>query len=46
MHLAHLLLDEALSTLLGGDLRAVWGDPSPRPGVTLGPAGPLVLEKR
>ncbi|AWN24161.1 cytochrome P450 [Deinococcus irradiatisoli] len=41
MHLAHLMLDLALASL--PPLRAVRGDPTPRPGVTLGPAGPLVV---
>jgi cytochrome P450 len=45
MHLAHLLLEEALTTLLDGTLRPVWGDPTPRPGVTLGPSGPLMVER-
>ncbi|ADV68893.1 cytochrome P450 [Deinococcus maricopensis] len=45
MHLAHLLLDEALRTLLGAPLTACQGDPTPRPGVTLGPAGPLVVQR-
>ncbi|PYE53585.1 cytochrome P450 [Deinococcus yavapaiensis] len=46
MHLAHLLLEEALSLFVHGDLEARWGDPTPRPGVTLGPAGPLVVRFR
>ena len=46
MHLANLLLEEALLYLLeGGTLRPVRGDPTPRPGVTLGPAGPLIVER-
>nr|WP_221277016.1 cytochrome P450 [Deinobacterium chartae] len=43
MHLAQLLLEEALSGFLDGTLRPCGGDPRPRPGVTLGPAGPLHL---
>ncbi|AFZ68066.1 cytochrome P450 [Deinococcus peraridilitoris] len=46
MHLAHLLLEEALGLFLSGELSAVTGDPTPRPGVTLGPTGPLVLRFR
>ncbi|WP_425146151.1 cytochrome P450 [Deinococcus sp.] len=47
IHLANLLLEEALLYLLagGGALRPVRGDPTPRPGVTLGPAGPLIVER-
>ena len=45
IHLANLLLEEALLYVLesGKELRALHGDPSPRPGVTLGPSGPLVV---
>ncbi|WP_407569062.1 cytochrome P450 [Deinococcus altitudinis] len=45
MHLANLMLEEALTYLLevAPGLRALRGDPTPRPGVTLGPAGPLVV---
>ena len=45
MHLANLMLEEALTYLLetGPGLRALHGDPAPRPGVTLGPAGPLMV---
>ena len=39
MHLANLMLETALGRL--PPLRALRGDPTPRPGVTLGPAGPL-----
>ncbi|GGJ89706.1 cytochrome P450 [Deinococcus aquiradiocola] len=46
MHLANLMLEEALTLLLeNGPLRTVHGDPTPRPGVTLGPAGPLVVTR-
>ncbi|MFC4456307.1 cytochrome P450 [Deinococcus sonorensis] len=47
MHLAQLMLEEALLWLLedGRTPRALHGDPTPRPGVTLGPAGPLVVER-
>ncbi|WP_281260142.1 cytochrome P450 [Deinococcus planocerae] len=41
MHLAHLLILEALAAL--PPLAPVRGDPGPRPGVTLGPTGPLVV---
>ncbi|MEF2276930.1 cytochrome P450 [Deinococcus sp. YIM 134068] len=41
LHLAHLLILETLAAL--PPLRAVRGDPSPQPGVTLGPRGPLVV---
>lgn len=46
MHLANLMLEEALLFLLEErpQLRVVHGDPTPRPGVTLGPAGPLVVK--
>ncbi len=45
MHLANLMLEEALMFLLevAPGLQAIHGDPAPRPGVTLGPAGPLVV---
>ncbi len=45
MHLANLMLEEALLYLLevAPGLRPLHGDPTPRPGVTLGPAGPLVV---
>ena len=45
MHLANLMLEEALLYLLevAPELQAVHGDPTPRPGVTLGPTGPLVV---
>ena len=45
MHLANLMLEEALVYLLEvtSELQALHGDPTPRPGVTLGPAGPLVV---
>ncbi|WP_424951080.1 cytochrome P450 [Deinococcus sp.] len=45
MHLANLMLEEALLYLLevAPELRPLHGDPAPRPGVTLGPAGPLVV---
>ncbi|SMB79730.1 cytochrome P450 [Deinococcus hopiensis] len=46
MHLAHLLLDESLSALLGGELKPVRGNATLRPGVTLGPTGPLVVAYR
>ncbi|WP_420595435.1 cytochrome P450 [Deinococcus sp.] len=39
MHLANLMLEEALASL--PQLMALRGDPTPRPGVTLGPMGPL-----
>lgn len=45
MHLAHLLLDEALRGFTGGELEVRWGNPAARPGVTLGPAGPLVVRR-
>lgn len=41
MHLAHLLILEALAAL--PPLAPVRGDPTPRPGLTLGPTGPLVV---
>jgi cytochrome P450 len=46
MHLANLMLEEALLYLLevAPGLQTVHGDPAPRPGVTLGPAGPLVVK--
>jgi cytochrome P450 len=46
LHLANLMLEEALLYLLeaGKPLRALHGDPAPRPGITLGPAGPLVVK--
>ncbi|WP_407540272.1 cytochrome P450 [Deinococcus radiomollis] len=45
LHLANLMLEEALTYLLevASELQALHGDPAPRPGVTLGPAGPLVV---
>jgi cytochrome P450 len=43
MHLAQSMLEEALASLPA--LAAVRGDPTPRPGVTLGPAGPLVVRR-
>ncbi|GAA3997963.1 beta-carotene 2-hydroxylase CYP287A1 [Deinococcus rubellus] len=44
MHLANLMLETALGSL--PPLSAVRGDPTPRPGVTLGPAGPLRVRAR
>ncbi len=41
IHLANLMLELALASL--PPLSAVRGDPTPRPGVTLGPAGPLLV---
>ena len=41
MHLANLMLTRALGSL--PPLGAVRGDSTPRPGVTLGPAGPLIV---
>ena len=46
VHLANLLLTEALALFLEGDLIAVRGDPTPQPGVTIGPRGPLVVKYR
>lgn len=46
MHLANVLLEEALGLFVGGELSALRGDPTPRPGVTLGPTGPLVVRFR
>lgn len=46
LHLAQLMMEEALAALhrwAGGPLTALEGDPTPRPGVTLGPAGPLTV---
>jgi cytochrome P450 len=45
MHLANLMLEEALTYLLevAPGLKVLHGDPTPRPGVTLGPAGPLMV---
>jgi cytochrome P450 len=43
MHLARLLLDEALDAVLQLPLRALDGDPSPHAGVTIAPTGPLHL---
>ncbi len=45
MHLANSMIEEALALFLGGDLTALRGDPSPRPGVTLGPVGPLWVRR-
>lgn len=44
MHLAHLMILEALATL--PPLERVRGNATPRPGVTLGPAGPLLVRER
>ncbi|ANE42584.1 cytochrome P450 [Deinococcus puniceus] len=44
MHLAHLMILEALATLPA--LEPMRGNATPRPGVTLGPAGPLVVRER
>ncbi|WP_221089305.1 cytochrome P450 [Deinococcus aquaedulcis] len=41
MHLAQLLILDTLASL--PPLRAVGGDPTPQPGLTLGPRGPLVV---
>lgn len=41
MHLAQLLILEVLAAL--PPLTAVFGDPRPRPGITLGPTGPLIV---
>lgn len=46
VHLANLLLTEALALFLDGDLIAIRGDPTPLPGVTIGPRGPLVVRYR
>ncbi len=43
MHLAELIVGVALEAL--GGLRASWGNPSPVAGVTLGPKGPLWVER-
>ncbi|WP_406585085.1 cytochrome P450 [Deinococcus aetherius] len=43
LHLAHLLILEALAAL--PPLTPVRGDPTPRPGVTLGPTGPLIVRR-
>ena len=47
MHLANLMLEEALLWLMEGgrELHSLGGDPTPRPGVTLGPAGPLWIRR-
>jgi len=46
MHLANLILEECLAVFLSGDLTRVRGEERARPGVTLGPAGPLVVRFR
>jgi cytochrome P450 len=43
VHLARLMIDEALDAVLQQPLRAVGGDPSPHAGVTIAPTGPLHL---
>lgn len=42
MHLANLMLETALGSL--PPITALHGDPTPRPGVTLGPVGPLLIK--
>lgn len=44
MHLAQSLILTVLEGL--PPLRPRWGDANPQPGLTLGPVGPLVLERR
>ena len=43
VHLARLMLDEALDAVLKQPLRAVDGDPAPHAAVTIAPTGPLHL---
>ena len=44
MHLAQTLILDVLAEL--PPLRAHWGHDEPHPGITLGPRGPLVVERR
>jgi cytochrome P450 len=45
MHLANLVLEVALEALFAKQVRAVRGDPTPRPGLTLAPKYELRLER-
>jgi cytochrome P450 len=45
MHLANLVIGVALEGLFAQPVRAVRGDPAPRPGLTLAPRGALILER-
>ncbi|RJF68993.1 cytochrome P450 [Deinococcus cavernae] len=44
LHLANLILREVLAA--APRLQANWGDARPHPGLTLGPRGPLVVQRR
>jgi cytochrome P450 len=45
MHLANIVLQTALEVLFSAPVRAVRGDPAPKPGLTLAPRGALILER-
>jgi cytochrome P450 len=45
-HLARLMLRTALTAFCSGELTRIDGDPTPRTGLTLRPAGPLWLDRR
>ena len=45
MHLANLVLETALETLFSAPVRALRGDPTPKPGLTLAPRDALRLER-
>ncbi len=45
MHLANLILEVTLESLFARPVKALHGDPTPRPGLTLAPRGELRLER-